>query len=261
MQPGCAALAVPACCSWASAGLDNTRAVPYEPAIDRITRPRTAAEATTARVPPMNPAVWQGGLPHLLLAAQFPQYGGKGGGKGGAAAEAAAGVSGRGKGKGGKAADADARRGKGGGGGGRGRGARRRRRAARPTTGRRQLRRRRGRPPGRPCRRGAAAVAGAGCCRAGSVGDRPRRRRQRRRRRRTRPRSPSTPHCCRQRATIASRARREGASFSLCVRSSLIPAIVKSESGRALDLRPRGAPPTCRASRNLRNRIRNSGVL
>ena len=66
----------------------------------------------------------KGGPPHPLLAAQFPQYGGKGGGKGGKGRGGGRGrgFGGRGKGKGGGGGKGGRRRGKGGGGGGRGRG-------------------------------------------------------------------------------------------------------------------------------------------
>ena len=65
----------------------------------------------------------KGGPPHPLLAAQFPQYGGKGGGKGGKGRGGRGrGFGGRGKGKGGGGGRGGRRRGKGGGGGGRGRG-------------------------------------------------------------------------------------------------------------------------------------------
>ena len=65
----------------------------------------------------------KGGPPHPLLAAQFPQYGGKGGGKGGKGRGGRGrGFGGRGKGKGGGGGKGGRRRGKGGGGGGRGRG-------------------------------------------------------------------------------------------------------------------------------------------
>ena len=66
----------------------------------------------------------KGGPPHPLLAAQFPQYGGKGGGKGGKGRGGGrgGGFGGRGKGKGGGGGKGGRRRGKGGGGGGRGRG-------------------------------------------------------------------------------------------------------------------------------------------
>ena len=71
----------------------------------------------------------KGGPPHPLLAAQFPQYGGKGGGKGGKGRGKGGfggrgrNFGGRGKGKGGGGGKGGRRRGKGGGGGrGRGRG-------------------------------------------------------------------------------------------------------------------------------------------
>ena len=76
----------------------------------------------------MNQQYGKGGPPHPLLAAQFPQYGGKGGGKGGNGRGKGGfggrgrGFGGRGKGKGGGGGKGGRRRGKGGGGGGRGRG-------------------------------------------------------------------------------------------------------------------------------------------